>query len=171
VTRQAHALSLGAGVLAAALLLAGGPLHAAEAAPEAASASTATATASAQGAALFAQHCAACHQDNGSGTVGLAPALKGPHWTALGERRDYLPTVLLKGMAGLIKVNGQNFVGSMPSFSALGDEQIAALANHLATLQGASQRPAFVAADIAALRGLPGNPVQTQQLRRLIVGP
>ena len=28
------------------------------------------------GAALFAQHCAACHQPDGAGTVGLAPAIR-----------------------------------------------------------------------------------------------
>ena len=123
------------------------------------------------GAALFNQHCAACHQPDGAGTIGLAPALKGPHWAALGERREYLPTVLLKGMAGLIKVNGQTIVGSMPAFAAtLDDAALAAVANHLATLQGASTRPAYAAADIAPLRAAKGDPAATRALRRSVLG-
>jgi mono/diheme cytochrome c family protein len=123
------------------------------------------------GAALFAQHCAACHQADGSGTVGLAPALKGVHWAALGGQRDYLPTVLLKGLSGRIKVGGQTFVGSMPTFAAqLDDDTLALIATHLATLQGAADRAAYTAADFAPLRQGPGDPAQTRQRRQQILG-
>lgn len=123
------------------------------------------------GAALFAQHCAACHQADGSGTVGLAPALKGPHWAALGAQRDYLPAVLLKGLSGRIKVGGQTFVGSMPAFAAqLDDEALALVANHLATLQGATDRAAYTAAELAPIRQGPGDPAQTRQRRQQILG-
>lgn len=123
------------------------------------------------GAALFAQHCAACHQADGSGTVGLAPALKGAHWAALGGQRDYLPTVLLKGLSGRIKVGGQTFVGSMPTFAAqLDDETLALIATHLATLQGAADRAAYTSADFAPIRQGPGDPAQTRQRRQQILG-
>ncbi len=125
----------------------------------------------ADGAALFAQHCAACHQADGSGTVGLAPALKGEHWARLGAQRDYLPAVLLKGMAGSIKVNGQTFVGSMPAFAGtLDDASLAAVATHLAVLQGETQRAPYAAADFAAARSAAGDPSKTRQLRRQVLG-
>ncbi|MFM2052648.1 MAG: hypothetical protein RL456_685 [Pseudomonadota bacterium] len=145
--------------LAAALALAGAPALAADA------------PAAPDGAALYAQHCAACHQPDGAGTVGLAPALRGPHWARLGAAREYLPTVLLKGLSGPIRVNGQPFVGSMPAFAAtLDDAAVAALAGHLAGLQGAPQRPDFTAAEVAALRQAPGDPARTRALRRQILG-
>lgn len=123
------------------------------------------------GAALYAQHCAACHQADGSGTVGLAPALKGAHWAALGGQRDYLPTVLLKGLSGRIKVGGQTFVGSMPTFAAqLDDDTLALIATHLATLQGAADRATYTAADFAPIRQGRGDPAQTRQRRQQILG-
>ena len=84
------------------------------------------------GPALFAQHGAAWHQADGQGTVGLAPALKGPHWQRLGSDRAYLPQVLVHGLSGLIVVNGERHVGSMPAFGAqLDDDSLAAVANHM----------------------------------------
>lgn len=123
------------------------------------------------GAALFAQHCAACHQPDGSGAVGLAPALKGEHWARLGEQRAYLPTVLVHGLSGPIKVNGVAFVGIMPAFGAqLDDATLAAIATHVRKLQGAEAQP-FAADDIKAARDKPGSPPQTRQLRTQILGP
>lgn len=121
------------------------------------------------GAALFAQHCAACHQADGSGTVGLAPALKGDHWGRLGAERSYLPTVLTHGLSGPIKVNGQAFSGSMPSFAALDDETLAAIAGHVRKLQGAEV--AYAADELKAARDKPGGPPQTRALRSQLLGP
>lgn len=120
------------------------------------------------GAALFAQHCAACHQADGSGTVGLAPALKGDHWGKLGADRGYLPMVLVHGLSGPIRVGGQTFVGSMPAFAQLDDATLAALATHLRKLQGGGET--FAAADIKAERDKPGSPPQTRQRRAQILG-
>ena len=119
------------------------------------------------GAALYAQHCAACHQADGSGTVGLAPALKGDHWAKLGSDRGYLPMVLVHGLSGPIRVGGQTFVGSMPAFGQLDDAALAALATHLRKLQGGNE--AFTAADVKAERDKPGSPPQTRQRRTQIL--
>ncbi|OYU72862.1 MAG: cytochrome C, partial [Burkholderiales bacterium PBB5] len=70
---------------------------------------------SADGAALVKQHCAICHQDSAGGTVGLAPSLLGEHWQKLGAERTYLPTVLIRGLSGPIKVGGVPFSGNMPA--------------------------------------------------------
>ena len=119
------------------------------------------------GAALFTQHCAACHQADGSGTVGLAPAIKGEHWAKLGSDRGYLPMVLVHGLSGPIRVGGQTFVGSMPAFAQLDDGALAALATHLRKLQGGGET--FAAADVKAERDKPGSPPQTRQRRAQIL--
>lgn len=128
-----------------------------------------TAAAQPDGVALFGQHCAACHQADGSGTVGLAPPLKGEHWGKLGADRGYLPMVLVHGLSGPIRVGAQTFVGSMPPFAQLDDSTLAALATHVRALQGGSQT--YAAADIQAARGQPGSPPATRQRRVQILAP
>lgn len=125
----------------------------------------------ADGAALFKQHCAVCHQETGVGTVGLAPPLLGDQWQKLGAQRSYLPTVLIKGLSGPIKVAGQAFSASMPPFAGqLGDEDLAAIATHLRGLQGAAAEKPFGAEELAAVRAGPGNPAITRGLRKQILG-
>jgi len=125
----------------------------------------------ADGAALFKQHCAICHQEGAGGTVGLAPSLLGPHWQKLGAERSYLPTVLLKGLSGMIKVDGQTFVGNMPAIAGtLDDDALAAVANHLRGLQGAAGDKPYAAADFADVRAKPGNPTVTRALRKPLLG-
>ncbi|TDM05899.1 MAG: hypothetical protein C4K60_14505 [Ideonella sp. MAG2] len=125
----------------------------------------AAAQAAPDGSALYGQHCAACHQGDGSGTVGLAPALKGEHWTRLGTERGYLAGVLQHGLSGPIVVNGQRFVGSMPAFGAqLDDEQLAAIANHVMSLQGRPAEP-YSAADLKAARDAGGSPPLSRERR------
>lgn len=122
------------------------------------------------GAALFAQHCAPCHQADGSGTVGLAPSLKGDHWARLGAERGYLAAVLTHGLSGPIKVNGQPFSGSMPAFAAqLDDASLAAVATHVRRLQGAEVD--YSAEELKAAREKPGGPPQTRALRTQLLGP
>ncbi|HSI60410.1 MAG TPA: cytochrome c [Ideonella sp.] len=135
-----------------------------------ATANAAAAQGGPDGAALFAQHCATCHQVDGSGTVGLAPPLKGAHWSKLGADRGYLPAVLLHGLSGPIKVNGQSFVGSMPAFGGqLDDASLAAIANHLQRLQG-SDESALSADEFKAQRQRAGSPPQTRQRRDQVLG-
>jgi mono/diheme cytochrome c family protein len=125
----------------------------------------------ADGAALFKQHCAICHQESAAGTPGLAPGLLGAHWQKLGADRAYLPTVLLKGLSGQIKVDGQTFVGSMPAMApTLDDEALAAVANHLRGLQGAAGDKPYTSADMADARGKTGNPTTSRNLRRQLLG-
>lgn len=123
------------------------------------------------GVALFAKHCATCHQPDGSGVVGLAPALKGEHWAKLGADRGYLPTVIVHGLSGPIKVGSLTFVGSMPAFTTqLDDASIAAIATHLRVLQGARDDKPYAADDIAAVRKASGSPPGTRQLRVKLLG-
>lgn len=140
-------------LLAAALPLAAAPARAAE-----------------DGARLFERHCAACHQPDASGTVGLAPPLRGEHWARLGAERSYLPTVLVHGLSGPIQVGALRFVGSMPAFgSQLRDEELAAIARHLRGLQGASDEAPLEAADFAAARAAGGSPPATRLKRQSLL--
>jgi mono/diheme cytochrome c family protein len=124
----------------------------------------------ADGAALFVANCAPCHQADGSGTVGLAPPLKGEHWAKLGADKGYLPMVVVHGLSGAIKVNGQTFVGSMPGFGAqFDDETLAAITTHLRGLQGGSGERVGVE-DIKAARAQAGSPPQSRQRRTQILG-
>jgi mono/diheme cytochrome c family protein len=122
------------------------------------------------GASLFTQNCAPCHQADASGTVGLAPPLKGEQWVKLGAERSYVLTVLINGLSGPIAVNGQRFSGSMPAFGPrLDDAVIASIATYLRSLQGTSVT--YTDADVKAVRETPGSPPQTRALRTQIVGP
>jgi mono/diheme cytochrome c family protein len=128
------------------------------------------ALAQAGGEALFAQHCAACHQADGSGTVGLAPPLTGEHWGRLGADRGYLPAVLVHGLSGPIRLGSQTFVGSMPAFAQLDDASLAALATQVRKLQGSAERPSRRRRHPKAERDKPGSPPQTRQRRVQLLG-
>ena len=126
------------------------------------------------GAALFAQHCAVCHQADASGVAGLAPSLKGEHWAKLGSDRSYLPTVMLKGLLGPIQLGGgQSFNGNMPGFApTLDDDAIAAIASYVLALQGSDKAAAtaYSADDIKAARQRAGSPTQSRQMRSQLLG-
>ena len=123
------------------------------------------------GAALFARHCAICHQADASGTIGLAPPLKGAHWVRLGADARYLTMVLINGLSGKIVVGEQTFVGNMPAFGPqLDDASLAAIAGHLRQLQSEVAEPAPTAEAFAAQRQLPGSPPQSRQRRTQLLG-
>jgi mono/diheme cytochrome c family protein len=122
------------------------------------------------GPKLFERHCAACHQADASGTVGLAPPLKGDHWAKLGADRSYLPTVLVHGLSGPIQAGSVRFVGSMPAFgSQLHDDELVLIANHLRGLQGAAAAEPLTAADFAAARAAGGSPPATRTKRQTLL--
>ena len=55
--------------------------------------------------------------------------------------REYLIEVVLNGMAGAIEVNGTTYVGLMPEFASLSDDEIAATLNHVLTKFNAGELP------------------------------
>jgi hypothetical protein len=59
----------------------------------------------------------------------------------------------------------------MPTFAAaLDDGSLAAIATHLATLQGDAGRAPYEAAEFAPVRAAAGDPARTRQLRRSVLG-
>ncbi len=138
----------------------------------------ATAAANAQDpatASLFVQNCSACHQADGSGTPGLAPPLEGAHWRKLVAERSYLPRVIAFGLTGQIRVGDAVFNSGMPAQGQLNDEQVAGLANHVASVLNAAHlspdwKP-YDAAEVASVRATPHASTEQRQLRTKILAP
>ncbi len=82
--------------------------------------------AAADGRALYAAHCAACHQPGGKGLPGVFPPLDGSEWVN-GDVR-VVSNILLHGVTGAIQVAGATYRGAMPGFGKLGDAELAAVA-------------------------------------------
>ncbi|WP_432257288.1 c-type cytochrome [Cupriavidus sp. TMH.W2] len=111
------------------------------------------------GKALFAQHCAVCHQAGGVGLDGLAPPLTAMpgRYAGTPAGRELLTRVGLFGMYGEIESGGKRFNGNMPAFGALPDHELADILNYLVFDVSAATRgagvPPYQAGEVAALRG------------------
>ncbi len=101
-----------------------------ELAPASPTAGSSAARASADGAAVFAARCVACHQATGLGLPGAFPPLAGSEWV-LGKDTT-LAAIVLHGVAGAINVKGVSYAGAMPAFKQqLQDDEIAAVLTHV----------------------------------------
>ena len=89
-----------------------------------------TAAPAADGAAIFAARCAACHQAGGTGLPGVFPPLAGSNW--VNGRDSTVVQILLHGIQGTLTVNGVAYNGAMPTFgSQLSDAEIAAVLTYV----------------------------------------
>jgi mono/diheme cytochrome c family protein len=119
------------------------------------------------GQKVYQSSCAMCHQDQGQGAAGVAPALKGSQWLKLGQQRGYAPGVLLAGMHGAISTDEGMFVGVMPTQNRLSDEEIAAVAGYVVRSLNGQQAGADVTpADVAAWRAKPASVAELRVLRK-----
>ncbi|MCW5623662.1 MAG: cytochrome c, partial [Burkholderiales bacterium] len=110
----------------------------------------ASTVATADGAALYASLCAACHQSGGQGLPGVFPPLAGSEWVLGNETTA--AAILLNGIAGPLTVGGTTYNGAMPSFKEqLGDTQIAAVLSHIRSQWG-NGAAAVTAETIARVR-------------------
>lgn len=85
--------------------------------------------------------CANCHGTKGEGMTRFAPPLKQSEWVI--KEKEKLAMILLHGMEGPISVNGKEYgipdiLPSMPSFSTLQNEDIAAIATYIRNSWGNS---------------------------------
>ncbi len=96
------------------------------------------------GKAVYDAHCAACHQPDGAGALGLAPPLAGTlgKRIAVPEGRKYLPGIVISGLAGKMESKGVIYEGLMPSWQQLSDGELAAVLNHVLTTFNAAELPA-----------------------------
>lgn len=129
-------------------------------------------TGPADGAAVFASNCASCHGANGAGIAGVFPPLSGhaADLAALDGGRTYLIDALLYGLQGAIVIEGTTYAGVMPAWGQLSDDAIAAVLDHVVTLDG-SDAPGFTAEAVAAERGKGFAASDVLTLRQQVVGP
>lgn len=81
------------------------------------------------GEKLYQLNCRACHQQNGQGDGIRFPSIAGTDW--VNGNKDTLISVILRGLEGPIKINGQPFNGVMPKFSQLPDRDIASMLTYV----------------------------------------
>lgn len=106
--------------------------------------SAASAGATADGAAVFAARCVACHQATGTGVPGAFPPLAGSNW--VNGRDTTLIQILLHGIQGPLTVNGASYNGTMPTFGTqLSDAEIAAVLTHVRSQWGNKTGPVSTA--------------------------
>ncbi len=104
----------------------------------------------ARGDALYAQHCAACHQATGMGLPGAFPPLKGDPVVLDANPAKHIQAIL-HGVQGQT-INGTAYPSPMPPFGAtLSDSEVADIVNHERTSWGNQARNA-TADDVKAAR-------------------
>ena len=102
-------------------------------------------SAAADGAALYLRQCAACHGNNGLGSVGVPLAL--PDFLAVADDH-YLRTTIRRGRPGRV----------MPAFTQLQDEEISALVRHIRGWQPPAAKSQ------APIKALPGSTGRGERL-------
>lgn len=91
------------------------------------------------GAQLYQDHCASCHQPDGSGVPGAFPPLAGnPNVTD----PSYVADVIQNGLSGPIDVLGETYDASMPAITSLSPAQIEAVSAYVVNLAGQGEAPA-----------------------------
>lgn len=112
--------------------------------------SSAEPTSADNGALLFDNYCASCHQSNGAGVSGAIPPLASSSWVL--NDGEQAASILLFGINGPISVQGKTFNGRMPTFgSTLTNREIAAIVSHIRSSWGNSAG-AINAEQVQALR-------------------
>jgi len=100
-----------------------------KAATSTAPASAPAGRAQAQGVALYASHCASCHQASGEGLPGVFPPLKNDPVVNADDPTGHIDTVL-NGAHGRT-IDGKTYPSAMPGFGEqLSHEQIAAIVTY-----------------------------------------
>jgi nitrite reductase (NO-forming) len=81
------------------------------------------------GKALFTGTCSTCHQANGEGMPGVFPPLAKSDYIAADPK--HVPTVILHGLQGPVKVNGTDYNSIMPPMNQLTDDEVANIATYV----------------------------------------
>jgi mono/diheme cytochrome c family protein len=117
---------------------------------------------------VFETHCQVCHQAGGVGVAGQFPRVAGRAGViaATPEGRQFLSALVLNGMSGTVKVDGQKIIGVMPAFDSLTDAEAASVLTYISTLgAGKANVAPFRAAEIATARTL-GKQTPTDMVKR-----
>lgn len=81
------------------------------------------------GAALYAQHCANCHMEQGQGLGELMPPLAQSDY--LQQQGVLIACGIRYGMEGPMRVNGKVYEGQMPANDLLSDVDILNILNYI----------------------------------------
>ncbi|MEX2512992.1 MAG: c-type cytochrome [Cyclobacteriaceae bacterium] len=81
------------------------------------------------GAKVYNTYCGPCHQRDGNGALGRIPPLRNTDWVSGNKER--LINLVLHGMDGEIKVNGELYDNVMPAHQFLNDDQIATVLTYI----------------------------------------
>jgi mono/diheme cytochrome c family protein len=81
------------------------------------------------GKAVYEQYCITCHQVDGVGAQNMIPPLIKTSYV-LGDKTTFIK-IILNGMSGEIKVNGEMYSNEMPSQAFLQDEDIASVITYV----------------------------------------
>ncbi|WP_158829776.1 c-type cytochrome [Mucilaginibacter lacusdianchii] len=101
------------------------------------------------GEKVYMQRCVTCHQADGSGAQNMVPPLIKTEYV-LGNKTSII-NLLLNGMNGEIKVNGDTYAGEMPSQAFLKDAEIAAVLTYVRSNFG-NRASAVTAAEVRKVR-------------------
>ena len=128
------------------------------------------AAARARGKAVYESVCGICHNSDGLGKPGQAPALAASEWvTAKGINR--LAHIPLAGVAGPIQVCGKEWNLNMAAMgAALPDEDVAAVLTYIRTSWG-NQAEAVTADDVKKVRAEIGKSPQPYSGTQLLAMP
>ncbi len=92
------------------------------------------------GEALFAAHCATCHQSAGQGTDAFPPLANNPVVAATDP--SAMVAVIVNGRSGPLTVNGKTYNGTMPTWKGqLTNSDIASVASYVRSAWGNSASP------------------------------
>jgi nitrite reductase (NO-forming) len=91
----------------------------------------------AAGKSLYSGTCSVCHQDNGAGLSGVFPPLAKSDYLAA-QPTEKIVRIVLNGLNGPVKVNGQDYNSVMPAMSQLRDDEIANILTFVRTSWGNS---------------------------------
>lgn len=104
----------------------------------------------AAGQKLFAANCGACHQASGLGLPGTIPPLAGSDFLVKNDKQRVLG-VVLNGLSGPVKVNGNTFNAAMPAWNHLSNDELANIMTYVFNSWGNSHGE-VTPADVARVR-------------------
>ncbi|MBX3620339.1 MAG: cytochrome c [Rhizobacter sp.] len=104
-----------------------------------------------RGRQLYADHCAACHGEQGEGVRGIYPALAGNRAVTLANIANLVRVLTEGGFAPATPGNPRPF-GMPPFATTLSDDDIADVLSHVRTSWG-NQAPAVSAFEVSRYRG------------------
>jgi len=121
----------------------------------------------ADGKAVYAEICQACHQAGGKGAPGVAPPLVSSVIKGVARQApDYVPLVVLNGLSGGIEVAGISYHLVMPPQAALDDAEIAAVATYVYGTLNGQRAVRFTPDQIAKLRTTPTSAAALRAVRK-----